>query len=240
LKNAAYYIRGAPGVVYGSGEENPPLPINEHRLLVVRDRAFHHGGRQNGHHRHCAAQQGGRPPPPHGQTPRSEKAVKEEDHSTAHRVRERLCVVFTHWSSSTAAPPPPPPPSDLQPPPPLVFCCCPSSWILGFFGRVLGRGRQWEYLLGSTAAFGVWRAIIMAVLPPVLTPPTQALQQVGEDGGKRKDGWKKKRDCGKPRPVCLCSLCTVAEAVRHRAPVTASPPPVVGSRSGTKDGSSSR
>jgi hypothetical protein len=178
LKNAAYYIRGAPGVVYGSGEENPPLPINEHRLLVVRDRAFHHGGRQNGHRRHCAAQQGSRPPPPHGQTPRSEKAVKEEDHSTP-GVRARDCVVFTHWSSfpsSTTSSP------SLRPAAPPAPCFLLPSFFLDsrIFWAGSWEGRQWEYLLGSTAAFGVWRAIIMAV-PPVLTPPTQALRQVGEE-----------------------------------------------------------
>ena len=152
------YIRGAPGVVNGSGEENPPLPINQHSLLVVRHRAFH-GGRQNGH-RHCAAQQGSRPPPPHGQTPRSKKVVKEEDHST-HWVCEcvRLCGLHTlvFPSSTTSF-------SSLRPPP--CFCCC-LSWILGFFERVLGRSDSGSSsLLGSSGAFGVWRAIIMPVAPP--------------------------------------------------------------------------
>jgi len=33
----AAYIRGASGVMYGAGEEDSPLPINENGLSVVGD-----------------------------------------------------------------------------------------------------------------------------------------------------------------------------------------------------------
>jgi hypothetical protein len=73
------YIRGAPGVVYGSGEENPPLPVDQQRLLVVGHRALDGGGQRC--RRHRAAQQGSRPPPRHHSLPRSKEMVEEEDHA---------------------------------------------------------------------------------------------------------------------------------------------------------------
>ena len=92
------YIRGAPGVVYGSREENPPLPVNHHRLLVVGHRAFD-GGRQH-RHRRRAAQQGSRPPPHHGWLPAPSRWSKKK---TAHTESVQACV--RPWSSHTGLPP---------------------------------------------------------------------------------------------------------------------------------------
>lgn len=129
------YIRGAPGVVYGSGEENPPLAVDKHRLLVVRHRAFD-GGRQHGH-RHRAAEQGSRPPPPHGQPP---TPTRWPEKKTARAECARVCerprsshtgLPLQHYAATTSSS------SSLQTSQILLLPA--FLWILGFFGWALGR-----------------------------------------------------------------------------------------------------
>lgn len=87
------YIRGAPGVMYGSGEENPPLPVDQHGLLVVGHRAFD-GGRQRCQ-QHRAAQQGSRPAPPHHSLPAPRRWSKRKTTRTKW-VRVRETAVSPH------------------------------------------------------------------------------------------------------------------------------------------------
>lgn len=174
--------------MYGSGEENLPLPVDEHRLPVVGDRALHgghqHGGRRR-RRRDGQAQQGRSRPPPRHHSPLAGKAVggdgeeegEDNTRGRAHANAPVPCVVFTGLLPSTTDGPPPPHPW-------CVFCWW-VSWILGFLGEVLGRSvGQW----GRSLELLAHRVIIIS--PPSLSSPshTERVKLLGlERGRERKE-----------------------------------------------------